>query len=306
MHHNHQHGHHSHAPTTWGRAFALGVSLNLLFVIVEASAGVWAQSIALISDAGHNLSDVAGLLIAWGAIWLAQRTPTPRSTYGYRRASILASLANAVLLFVAVGGIGWEAVRRLLAPEPVVGEMMMAVAGVGIVVNGLTAWLFAQGQHDLNLRGAFLHMLADALVSAGVVVAGALVLLTDWLWLDPLVSLLIIAVILYGTWSLARQALDLALDGVPPTIDPSAVQTYLTTLPEVSNVHDLHIWALSTTEPALTVHLVTLELVDCDHWLTQVRTTLHERFGIEHTTLQLERGDARYPCGCTLLVDVHG
>ncbi|EFO80262.1 cation diffusion facilitator family transporter [Oscillochloris trichoides DG-6] len=298
-HHDHGHGHHHHhhAPTHFDRAFAIGVGLNLTFVVIEFGFGIVAGSLALLSDAWHNLSDVLGLLLAWGALALSRRLPTVRHTYGLRRSTILAALANAALLLIAIGGIAWEAVQRLVTPDDVPGMTLVIVAGIGIAINALTAWLFARGgQEDLNIRGAFLHMVADALISLGVVVAGLLIMFTGWAWIDPLVSLIIVVVIGWGTWGLARDSVDLALDGVPGSVDPVAVRNYLNTLPGVREVHDLHIWALSTTEPALTVHLVVEPQIAGDALLAQVRTHLHDTFGIEHVTIQLEVGDPNYPC----------
>jgi cobalt-zinc-cadmium efflux system protein len=298
--HSHSHGHHHHAPARYDRAFAIGISLNVVFVGLEFTFGFLSNSLALIADAGHNLSDVAGLLLAWGAAVLARRSPTRNRTYGLRRASILAALANAALLFVAVGGIAWEAIRRLLNPAPLESPVVMAVAAVGIVINAVTALMFMRGsKEDLNLRGAFLHMTADALVSLGVVVAAGLIWLTSWYWLDPVTSLVIVAVIVWGTWGLAKESLDLALDAVPQGINPSTVRQYLLALPGVSSVHDLHIWGLSTTEPALTAHLVLDNMKHSNQLLEKVQKELHDNFGIEHTTLQIEHGQATRNCqGC--------
>jgi cobalt-zinc-cadmium efflux system protein len=286
MAHNHDHGMPDH-----NRAFALGVGLNLAFVVLEAGAGLWAGSLALLADAGHNLGDVLGLLLAWGASYLAGRPPTARRTYGLRRASILAALGNAVLLLVAVGGIAWEAVQRFARPEPVSGWAVIAVAAAGVVVNTATALLFLAGRKsDLNIRGAFLHMVADAGVSAAVVVAGLVIQFSGWLWVDPAASLLVVAVITAGTWGLLRESVDLSLDAVPEGIDPAAVEGYLAGLPGVTAVHDLHIWGLSTTHAALTAHLVKPDGLLDDDLLTRAATELHDRFGIEHVTLQLEQG----------------
>jgi cobalt-zinc-cadmium efflux system protein len=294
MAHAHQHGKVEH-----GRAFAIGIGLNLAFVILEAVFGLVTGSLALLADAGHNLSDVLSLLLAWGASLLARRRPTQQRTYGFRRSSILAALINAMLVLVAVGAIGWEAVRRLVSPEPAPGSVVTWVAAVGVVIKTATALLFLRGREkDLNIRGAFLHMAADAGVSLGVVVAGVMMQLTGWSWLDPAVSLAIAGVILVGTWSLLRESLDLALDAVPRGIEPRAVGEYLAGLPGVAEFHDLHIWALSTTEAALTVHLVMPEANDPDALLARVSRELHEQFGIEHTTMQIEKGTAGIcPCG---------
>jgi len=290
--------HHDHAPKSYGRAFAIGVGLNVAFVLIEAFYGYRAHSLALVADAGHNLSDVLGLLLAWGASILTLRQPTPRRTYGLRRSSILAALINAVVLLIAIGGIAWEAIRRFSAPSSVEGGTVIWVAAVGIVINAVTAWLFVAGQkEDLNIRGAFLHMAADAGVSLGVVLAGFAILATGWQWLDPVVSLIIVAVILVGTWGLLRDSVNLALDAVPENVDEARVQAYLASVPDVSDVHDLHIWGMSTTETALTAHLVLRASNEGDALLHRVCKELHDQFGIEHATLQVETGDPAYPCG---------
>jgi cobalt-zinc-cadmium efflux system protein len=289
------HGH-SHGPPDFGRAFAFGIALNLLFVGIEALYGWLSNSLSLLADAGHNLSDVLGLLLAWIATILARRVPTARRTYGLRRSSILASLGNALLLLAAVIGICWEALLRLRHPEPVASGTVMLVAGAGILINGATAWLFASGsKDDLNVRGAFLHMAADAAVSAGVVLTALAMRYTGWLWLDPVTSLAIALVITVGTWGLLRDSIDLSLDAVPRRIDPAEVEAYLTSLPGVLAAHDLHIWAMSTTEVALTVHLVKPDAVVDDALLSQIGSELARRFGIGHATVQLELGDGA--CG---------
>jgi cobalt-zinc-cadmium efflux system protein len=288
---------HAHAPANIGRAFAIGVALNLGFVIAEFLYGRLAHSLALVADAGHNLSDVLSLLLAWGAMLLSQRLPTQRRTYGFRRSSILASLINAVVLLLAVGAIGWEALQRLGQPEPVGEVTVIWVAAVGIVVNGVTAVLFMAGrEHDLNIKGAFLHMASDAAVSFGVVLAGVVILLTDWFWLDPVISLIVMGVVLVGTWGLLRDSVNLALDAVPEHIQLPAVEAYLRTLPGVVEIHDLHIWGMSTTEVALTAHLVMPDTACEDRLLSRVCGELHDQFGIEHATLQVENGDPDYPC----------
>ncbi|GGR27206.1 cation diffusion facilitator family transporter [Deinococcus ruber] len=294
-HAGHSHGHsHSHAPADFGRAFLIGIGLNTAFVIAEVIYGTIAKSLALVADAGHNASDVLGLLLAWGAYLAARRRPSQKHTYGLRRSSILASLTNAVLLLVALGAIIWEAVHRFQQPAPVAGGTVIWVATLGIVINGITAYLFASGRKgDLNLRGAYQHMFADALVSAGVVVAGVVILLTGWLWLDPLVSLVLAAVILYGTWGLLRESLDLALDAVPESVNLAEVKSFLSTQPGVESIHDLHVWGMSTTETALTVHLVVPAGLD-EGGLQHLRHELHEQFGVEHATVQVEQG--RVPC----------
>lgn len=291
-HHEHhgQHGHgHAHAPASHGRAFAIGVVLNSVFVVAEAAAGVLSGSMALVADAGHNLSDVLGLLIAWGASALAARPPTERFTYGFKSSSILAALANAALLLVATGAIAVEAGRRLFEPAPVPGTTMMAVAAVGIVVNTATALLFLRGRKDdLNIRGAFLHMAADAAVSAGVVIAGFAVLRTGAAWIDPATGLVIVAVIGIGTWGLLRESLKMALLGVPVGIDEGAVRGLLARQPGVAAVHDLHIWPMSTTETALTAHLVIPGGHPGDGFLHRLADELQHRFGIGHPTIQVE------------------
>jgi cobalt-zinc-cadmium efflux system protein len=288
MAHDHQHRHDEHFD--YNRAFAIGVALNVGFIIIEAVFGLLADSLALLADAGHNLSDVLGLLLAWGASYMVKRRPTQRHTYGWRKSSILAALMNAIVLMAAIGAIAWEAIRRFNHPAPVAGQTIIIVAAIGVVINTITAMLFISGRkHDLNIRGAFLHMAADAGVSAGVVVAGMLILVSGWMWMDPLVSLVIAVIILIGTWGLMRDAFNLALDAVPKGIDPLAVSEYLAGLSGVESVHDLHIWAMSTTETALTAHLVKPDSKDDDMLIDKASKELHERFGIDHITLQWER-----------------
>ena len=299
--HAHDHGQgghrHHHLPASFDRAFALGVGLNLAFVVAEFLFGLRAHSLALTADAGHNLSDVLGLGLAWAGSVLARRGPTPRRTYGLRRFSILAALINAGLLLVAVGAIAVEAVQRLRHPAPVASNIVMIVAAVGIVINVGTALGFMRGrQGDLNIRGAFLHMMTDALASAGVVVTGLVIGLTGWLWLDPAVSLAIVALIMWGTWGLAKDSLDLALDAVPAGIDPGQVTDVLARLDGAMEVHDLHIWAMSTTDVALTVHLVRPCAGGEDALLAAATEQLRSRFGISHATIQLEQGLAVHPC----------
>jgi cobalt-zinc-cadmium efflux system protein len=299
MAHNHTHGHHnhSHSPSNYNRAFMIGTTLNIGFVMVEAVFGFLTNSLALMADAGHNLSDVLGLLLAWGASWLVRRRPTPRYTYGLRRSSILAALLNATFLLIAMGAIATEAIQRFFKPTPVSGSTVIGVALVGIVINGVTAWMFMSGrERDLNIKGAFLHMAADALVSLGVVLAGIAILTTGWLWFDPVVSLIIVAVIVVGTWNLLRDSVNLALDAVPEGIESQAVRTYLAELPGVVEVHDLHIWAMSTTEAALTAHLVMPIGRSDDAFLTRISMELHDKFGIEHTTIQVETGNFLREC----------
>jgi cobalt-zinc-cadmium efflux system protein len=288
---HHGHHHHSHAPVTFDHAFGIGVALNVAFVLIEGGCGFWINSMALLADAGHNLSDVVSLLLAWFAIRLARREAHGRYTYGYGRATILSALANAVLLVVACGGIVWEAIQRLREPADVQGGVIMTVAFVGIIINGATALLFMRGnQHDTNIRGAFLHMAADAAVSLGVMLAGFLITFTHWLWLDPLISLVIVAVILWGTWGLLTDALNLALDAVPRSIDLERVREYLLSLEEVQSIHDLHIWAMSSTETALTAHVLVSEMPAdrSNSLLESIMDELERRFDIVHTTIQFE------------------
>ena len=294
---SHDHAHHHHAPASYSRAFAAGVALNLTFVAVEFAAGLWSHSVALLADAGHNLSDVLGLVLAWAAAYLSAVGPNERRTYGLRRTSILAALINALVLLVATGGIAWEAVQRFDHAAPVAGKTVMAVAAIGVVINGITALLFFKGRHhDLNLQGAFLHMAADTAVSLGVVISGALIQWQGWLWVDPVASLIIVGAILVSTWSLLRDSVNLALDAVPRGIDPILVREYLENLPGITDVHDLHIWGMSTTETALTVHLVKPDGSIDDGFLAEVEHTLHDRFGIMHPTIQLEQGAAEHSC----------
>ena len=286
--HSHSHAGHSHAPDSFGTAFAIGASLNTAFVIAELIFGYAANSLALVSDAVHNLSDVIALLLAWGGVWLAGRRPTDTHTYGYRRASILAALFNAGLLLIAVGGIAVEAINRLREPAEVASWTVVWVAALGILINGGTALLFMRGRDsDLNVRGAYLHMAADAGVSLGVVVAALLIMATGWQWLDPAISLAIAVVVLLSGWELARDSVNLALDAVPKGIDLKKVRDYLVTLEGVTEVHDLHIWAMSTSETALTAHLVRPGGHD-DAFLHLVCAELSHRFSIHHATLQVE------------------
>jgi cobalt-zinc-cadmium efflux system protein len=293
MAHDHHHDH-----SDYNRAFAIGVALNVGFIIIETVFGLLAGSLALLADAGHNLSDVLSLLLAWGASYMVKRRPTERHTYGWRKSSILAALMNAIILMVAIGAIAWEAIGRFNNPARVGGQTIIIVAAIGVVINTITALLFVSGRkHDLNIRGAFLHMAADAGVSAGVVVAGLVILASGWMWVDPLVSLAIAVIVLIGTWGLMRDALNLALDAVPRGIDPEAVGDYLAGLPGVESVHDLHIWAMSTTETALTAHLVKPDSKDDDTLIERASKELHNRFGIEHITLQWERWHELDHCG---------
>ena len=290
-------GTHKHH-TTYTTAFRIGILLNITMVCAEALFGFLSGSIALIADAGHNASDVLGLLLAWGANHLEGSRPTHRKTYGFRSTTILAALLNAVVLYAATGGIAVEAVRRLIHPSPVSGRIMILVAAIGVVINSITALLFAAGRkRDLNIKGVFLHMAADAAVSAGVVICGAGILLTGWMWLDPVISLLISAVILIGTWGMLQESVNLALHGVPSGIDTHQVLDYLEKLPGVDAVHDLHIWAMSTTENALTVHIVKPEPQNDDDFIAGVRQSLKDRFDIAHVTIQIERKAFSVECG---------
>lgn len=298
--HSHAEGHHHHHhgdPDSQGRAFVIAIVLNTIFVAVEFAYGVIANSTALMADAGHNLSDVLGLLLALGAAILARRTPSGRFTYGLRSSSILAALTNAMFLMVACGGIAWEAVQRFSEPHVVAGLTVSLVACVGIGINGLSAWLFVKGSKgDLNIRGAYLHMLADAAVSLGVAVAGVVMLYTGWYWLDPLVSLAIVAVIVIGTWGLLRESLQLALNAIPAHIDGAAIETYLRQCSGVADIHDLHIWGMSTTESALTVHLVMPDGYPGDAFMDDIICTLRDKFSIQHSTLQVEQGTTDHSC----------
>ncbi|USU06663.1 cation diffusion facilitator family transporter [Sphingomonadaceae bacterium OTU29LAMAA1] len=290
-HHGHDHGH-GHAPASFDRAFAIGIALNIAYVLAEAGAGMWTGSVALLADAGHNLSDVLGLAVAWGGAALARSAPTKRFTYGLKGSTILAALANALFLLVALGAIVMEAVQRFDDPPVVAGLTVSIVASIGIAINALTAWLFARGRKgDINIRGAYLHMVSDAAVSAGVVFAGIVIWFTGIGWIDPLVSLVIAALILWQTWGLLRETVEMSLAAVPRAIDYDAVTTALIALPGVTKVHDLHIWPMSTTEPVLTAHLVIPGGSPGDGFLAAARTMLHDRFAIGHATLQVETGD---------------
>ncbi len=304
--HKHDHGHshgghshgghshgghgHSHAPTNFGPRFLLAAALNGLFIIAEVVYGIRANSLALLADAGHNFSDAIGLILAWAAWWLARKKPVANFTYGYRGASIMAALFNAILLLIAVGGIIWEAVQRFSAHEPVAGATVMVIAAIGIAVNGFTAWLFMQGQNDLNIKAAFAHLLSDAIVSAAVVVAGLIMLKTGWMWLDPAFSIVVSVVIVWGTWGLLRDSVRLSLQGVPPGINAAKVKAFLAAQPGVSEVHDLHIWGMSTTEVALTAHLTMPAGHPGDDFLRILCETLSHDHGIGHATVQIETG----------------
>ncbi len=294
--HDHTHGH-SHGPANYNKAFAIGIVLNAIFVVIESVYGYLSHSLALMADAGHNLSDVLGLLLAWGATYLVKRKPSRAFTYGLKSSSILAALANAILLLVAIGGIAWEAIGRLKDPHSVTASTVMIVAGIGIVINGVTALLFMSGRKsDLNLKGAYLHMLSDALVSVGVALAGLAISLTSLNWIDPVVSLVIAAVIIWGTWGLLKDSVKLALNAVPESINSEAVLLYLKNQKGVSEVHDLHIWAMSTTETALTAHLIIIDGHPGDAYLAKLSHDLEYDFGIHHVTIQIEVGDHGASC----------
>jgi cobalt-zinc-cadmium efflux system protein len=293
--HGHSHDHagpghgHVHLPASFGRAFAIGIALNVGFVATEVVAGFWANSVALLADAGHNLGDVLGLILAWAAIRLSERRPNARYSYGLGASSILAALANGLLLMLATGAIAWEAVQRLVTPEEVASPLVAVVAGLGILINGATAWGFARGRRqDMNIRGAFLHMTADAAVSAGVVLTALAIPLTGWLWLDPLASLVIAAVIIGTTWGLLAEASRMALGATPAGIDPGAVRAHLLARPGVQGLHDLHVWPISTTQTALTCHLVMPEPPERDAFLHDLAESLKSAFGIGHATVQIE------------------
>ena len=288
---------HRHVPPDFNRAFAMGVALNVVFVIIEVFYGVLSDSLALLTDAGHNLSDVLGLLLAWGAVVLARKRPSSRRTYGFSRATIIASLFSGLLLMGAVGAIGWEAVNRLMEPPEPAGKTIMIVAAIGVLVNTVTALFFLSGKDsDLNIRGAFLHMAADAVVSLGVVASGALILFYGFNWIDPVISLVIAAVIFLSTWGLLRDSLNLAVDAVPKNVDPDAVREYLSGLPGVLRLHDLHIWPMSTIDTALTAHLVMSTMPDSDRFVNEVAHLLADSFSISHATIQLERHDSDIIC----------
>jgi len=292
----HHHPHH-HKAANYNRAFAIGIALNVVFVIIEASYGILAGSMALLADAGHNLSDVLSLLLAWGAGILAKKAATERRTYGFRKATVMAALISSIMLLIALGAIGWESINRMLNPRPVEGMTVIVVASIGVVINTITALLFFKGQkHDLNIRGAFLHMAADAAVSLGVVIAGLFILFKGWLWIDPVVSLLIVAIILVGTWRLFRESFNYAMDAVPENVDLQKIQQYLLGLEQVDSLHDLHVWPLSTSETALTVHLVVNKNPLDNAFLSQLQHDLHDHFDIEHATIQLESIDAASLC----------
>ncbi|MBC3541881.1 cation diffusion facilitator family transporter [Rufibacter sediminis] len=298
--HSHHHGHsHSHGLPASGhlnKAFLLGITLNILYVVVEAGAGWWYNSLALLTDAGHNFTDVISLLLAFFALKMAQRKPTDRFTYGYGKSTTLVSLLNAVLLLLAVGAIGWEAIERLGTAPALNGTAISLVSGIGIVINAGTALLFFRNKdHDINVKGAYLHMAADALVSLGVVVAGLVMHYTGWFWVDAVMSLVIVAVIVWSTWGLLVESLRLTLDAVPQGVDLAAIREYLLAVPGVTEVHDLHVWAMSSTENSLTAHLV-LEEGYSDFQLSQITAGLRDHFHLPHVTLQVERGPEGHAC----------
>jgi len=293
----HDHSHAHPATMNYNRAFSLGIALNILFVIVEIFYGLYADSLALIADAGHNLSDVFSLLLAWGAYWLSKKAPTPTRTYGLKKATVLASLLSTLLLLTALGIIFYEAVERLRAPEAVNGLTVIVVAGVGVLINALTAWLFLHGsKSDLNVKAAYMHMVADAAVSVGVVLAGVAIMFTGWLWIDPVLSMLIVVLVLMGTWGLLKDSVNLSIDAVPQAISTEEVKTYLLSLPGIVSLHDLHIWSLSTTQTALSVHLVTRNDIPDNRLLENIQEHLHHHFDIDHVTVQIERDDTRFKC----------
>ena len=296
-HHNHGHHHHHPAPSNYNRAFLIGLILNVAIVVLQVIFGLISNSLALLADAGHNLSDVLGLVIAWVASWLVRRRPTARYTYGLRRSSILAALVNACLIMIVLGAIAVEAIHRFQNPTELKEGVVIIVAAIGMLFNGFTAWLFAADhQKDLNIKGVFLHMITDALVSLGVVLGAVGIMLTGWIWLDPLMSLIITVLIFFGTWDLLKDSMNLLLDAVPNNIEIKAVQTYLEELPGVLGIHDLHIWAMSTTETALTTHLIVSNHQLDDDFLLRVNKGLQDNFGLEHTTIQLEQGNSSLNC----------
>lgn len=288
---------HGNGIGNYNRSFAIGVILNLVFVVVEAGYGVFAGSLALVADAGHNLSDVVSLLLAWGASLLATKAATEKRTYGFRKATVMASLASAILLLFALGSITWEAIGRFMNPKPVEGTTVIVVAAIAVVINTLTALLFAKGrEHDLNIRGAFLHMAADAGVSLGVVVAGILIMISGWSWIDPLASLVIVAVVLIAAWGLLRDSINYAMDAVPKSIDYAGIRQYLLSFDRVNRIHDLHIWPLSTSEVALTVHIAVYDDALDNNFLWELQQHLHDHFGIEHATIQVETSTTENDC----------
>ena len=297
MSHSHSHTHHHHKIHNYNRSFAIGIALNIIFVVIEAGYGLVADSLALIADAGHNFSDVMSLMLAWGASYLARKAASSRKTYGYKKTTILASLLNGIILMIAVGAIAYEAVQRLIDPVPVPGTTIIIVASIGVVINTVTALLFMKGmKDDLNIKGAFLHMAADAGVSVGVVIGGIIINATGFYLIDPLLSIIIVVIITIGTWGLLKESFNLTLDSVPEGIDLEEVKNYLGSVEGVTDLHDLHIWAMSTTENALTAHVIINESSDGDTLLKTLNKDLHDKFGIGHTTLQLENEKLNNNC----------
>jgi len=294
--HDHSHGH-NHAPADFNKAFIIGIALNSSYILIEVIYGLSFNSLALLADAGHNLSDVLGLLIAWGASYLVMKKPTESHTYGFKKSSILAAFVNSLILLVAIGGIVWEAIGRFSDPQPIEGSVVMIVAGIGVIINTFTALLFLRGkENDINIKGAFLHMAADAAISLGVVIVGFLIMKTGILWLDPLVSIIIAIVIFFGTWSLLKESTNMALDAIPRSIDRAEVEKFLNSLEGVEEVHDLHIWAMSTTETALTAHLVMPNGELNDDFTSNVADELKHKHRISHATLQIENGNGTENC----------
>lgn len=299
-------GHNHTAPTNFGQAFIIAIALNTTYVVVEFGYGIVANSTALMADAGHNLSDVLGLILAWGAAILSKKAPSDRYTYGLRSTSILAALANAMFLLVACGAIAWEAIQRFSNPPVVAGLTVTIVAAIGILINGISAWLFVKGSKgDLNIRGAYMHLMADAVVSLGVVISGIIMIFTGWNWLDPTVSLVVTAVIVMGTWGLLRDSVQLALSAVPAHIDVSEVDAFLRQCAGVTDIHDLHIWGMSTTESALTVHLVMPNGYPSDAALEEIVHALEDKFSIHHSTIQVEQGTTNHSCSLTTTKTAH-
>ncbi|MBU1100206.1 MAG: cation diffusion facilitator family transporter [Bacteroidetes bacterium] len=296
MGHDHSHGH-NHAPADFNKAFIIGIALNSSYILIEVIYGLSFNSLALLADAGHNLSDVLGLLIAWGASYLVMKKPTESHTYGFKKSSILAAFVNSLILLVAIGGIVWEAIGRFSDPQPIEGSVVMIVAGIGVIINTFTALLFLRGkENDINIKGAFLHMAADAAISLGVVIVGFLIMKTGILWLDPLVSIIIAIVIFFGTWSLLKESTNMALDAIPRSIDRAEVEKFLNSIEGVEEVHDLHIWAMSTTETALTAHLVMPNGELNDDFTSNVADELKHKHRISHATLQIENGNGTENC----------
>jgi len=288
MSHSHSHSH-THETKDFNKAFIIGIALNIVYIVVEVVYGILVDSLALIADAGHNLSDVLGLILAWAASYLVKKSATEKYTYGFKKSSVLAAFLNAMILLVAIGVIIWEAVNRFSEPREIPGTTIMIVAGIGVIINAITALLFFSGRkHDLNIKGAFMHMAADAGISLGVVLVGLVLTFTNLYWLDPVVSIVIALIIFWGTWDLLKDSTSLALDAVPRDVDKKGVEDYLDSLPEIDGFHDLHIWAMSTTETAMTVHVVVSKKNDRNKLISTISNDLREKFGIVHTTIQTE------------------